>query len=362
MHDLAGYRSLNALGDKVDESFVREQLSGYYHLESVGLSRIVTEKDDTFSVSLHEGDNPEFIFKIENIAESRRVVQTRIQALQRIERHIPTIPSTRAVPAANGEFFIPCETDAGARWGTLTTFIPGGLLSSQRKPYSTIVLNDVGRRLAQIQDALSAMGPQARSAGHVLWDVRLLPELADDLSGLLADSHARTLIAQVVRDYEAIADRLQRLAQSLCHGDFHPNNIIVSDDCQKVVGIIDFGDMHAMPAVCDLGTCLFYYIDERAAKPLEGCRHVLNGYLSMNRTFDGGLIPLLPIIMKARCVLTILLPLLMCKASPERGGHFPAQISKRVRQLEFLEPLNDTQIIEALTAAAPQTVAKESQG
>jgi Ser/Thr protein kinase RdoA (MazF antagonist) len=351
MHDLDGYRALATANAMVSEAYASAMLANAYGLDSVRLSRIVTEKDDTFAVRPRACGDPAYLLKIENAAEDYETVRLRAMALRILECRAPAIPCTRIIASLDGDLLTRCDTSGGVRWATLTTFVAGSVLSTMPMPYRSSTLRDIGRRLAQMQKALGE-APRGRRchSTRVLWDVRLLPVLADDLGGLLSGERQRALMATAVASYRVVESWIETLPESLCHGDFHPGNILVNGDRGGITGIIDFGDMHMMPVVCDLGTCMFYCIDDLADDPLAGCAQVLEGYLRADPTFDRRQLALLPSIMKARCALTVLLPLLVGQASRERQGHYSGRVVTRLRQLEFLESTQEGDLTGELMA------------
>jgi hypothetical protein len=259
------------------------------------------------------------------------------------------------------------------------TFLHGDMVSALPGPLSEPLLDDIGVRLAQLQHALSPL-QYHDVPGRVLWDVRLLPQLAEDLLPMLEDDESRSRVTQAVDDYMAVAPEVERLPATLCHGDFHPGNMMVDPDApQRLSGILDFGDMHMMPTICDLGTCLFYLIDAASYPddPLAPCRIALESYMrevgccvghgsgfgsdggcidgnctnGNNGVFDVQQLDLIPAIMEARGALVVLLPLMTERFSGVEAGHYLVDPQRRLDKLRLVQNLGWPTMAERLGIA-----------
>ena len=69
--------------------------------------------------------------------------------------------------------------------------------------------------------------------------------------------------------------------------------------------------------------------------------------------FDTALIDLIPAVMKARCILTILLPLLAVTSDRSRMGHYQGTTQIRLNQLRLLCEWDEDAIVRALTPVSP---------
>jgi Ser/Thr protein kinase RdoA (MazF antagonist) len=382
MHDFAGYEMLRVPHDAISAGEASEFAKYWYGLHDVATRRIATERDDTFAVSLHGEAEPRYILKFEHPAESRDSVLLRAQALTLLQETQPDIPATRLIPARGEELVTRFEQNDTVRWATLTTFLHGAMVSALPGPLSEPLLDDIGVRLAQLQRALSPL-QYHDIPGRVLWDVRLLPQLAEDLLPMLEDDESRSRVTQAVDDYMAVEPEIERLPATLCHGDFHPGNMMVDPDApQRLSGILDFGDMHMMPPICDLGTCLFYLIEAASYypdDPLESCRSALESYMQEvdsrashgsdsgsdggydddgysdgncnddnNSGFDVQQLDLLPAIMEARGALVVLLPLMAERFSGVEAGHYLVDPQRRLDKLRLVQNLGWPAMTEQL--------------
>jgi Ser/Thr protein kinase RdoA (MazF antagonist) len=396
MHDFVGYEMLRVPHDAVSAAEASEFAEYWYGLHDVATRRIATERDDTFAVSLRGEAEPRYILKFEHPAESRDSVLLRAQALKLLQETQPDIPATRLILARGGELVARFNQNDTVRWATLMTFLHGDMVSALPGPLSEPLLDDIGMRLAQLQHVLSPL-QYHDVPGRVLWDVRLLPQLAEDLMPMLEDDESRSRVMQAVDDYMAVEPEIERLPTTPCHGDFHPGNMMVDPDTSQCLsGILDFGDMHMMPSVCDLGTCLFYLIDASSYpnNPLMPCRIALESYMrevdsrashgsdsgsdggydddsysdgncndGNNSGFDVQQLDLLPAIMEARGALVVLLPLMAECFSGVEAGHYLVDPQRRLDKLRLVQNLGGPAMAEWLDIAQnviTQHTSKES--
>ncbi|MCI2186673.1 phosphotransferase [Bifidobacterium tibiigranuli] len=367
MHDFSGYEMLRVPHDAVSAGEASEFAEYWYGLHDVATRRIATERDDTFAVSLRGEAEPRYILKFEHPAESRDSVLLRAQALTLLQETQPDIPATRLIPARGGELVTRFEQNETVRWTTLTTFLHGVMVSALSGPLPRPLLDDIGFQLAQIQCALSDMS-YCDTPGRVLWDMQLLPQIAEDLLPMLHEAESRRRVSQAVDDYMIVAPVVEQLPATLCHGDFHPGNLMIDPDApQRLSGILDFGDMHMMPPICDLGTCLSYLIDERSYPndPLMPCRVTLEGYVKgigygNGHSFaNAWQLDLLPSIVEARGALAVLLPLMTEQFSGVDAGHYLTDLQQRINKLRLVQDLGQL-VAERLGIARQRSMLEHS--
>jgi Ser/Thr protein kinase RdoA (MazF antagonist) len=77
--------------------------------------------------------------------------------------------------------------------------------------------------------------------------------------------------------------RLSKLPSSVIHGDANDHNVIVEGE--KVVGLIDFGDMIHSFTVGDLAIAIAYVVLDKS-DPLACAKDVVAGYMSESTLSD----------------------------------------------------------------------------
>ena len=221
-------------------------------------SVLPSERDQNFS--LDAGDE-RFVLKIANRTESRALLEAQNAVLKHLETRISFCP--RVVPALNGEL-ISTESDFYVR---LITCLPGVPLA-QATPQTSALLCDFGRKLGQLDRAMSDFDhPALHRDFH--WDLANGNRVIDQHAGLIEDAQLRELVRECRFEVNA------RLRRSVIHGDANDYNVLVDGD--RVVGIIDFGDMVYSWTVGNLAVALAYVVlgkdDPRAA-----AGHMIDGY------------------------------------------------------------------------------------
>lgn len=347
MHDLAGYRTLGIAHCAVTEDDALRLLADDWALTDVQLERIATERDDTFAVVVGGGVQPRYLLKIEHPSESYNSVRMRARALVTLERRAPALPITRLVPCVDDGLVARFEKTGSTRWATLTTFVPGHIIARMPMRPSPALLDHIGTSLAAIQQVLSDVRAGEERPDRILWDIRLLPILAQDIAPMINDAETLERIDMAVATYNTVADAITVLPQQLCHGDFHPGNLTVNEEHpDEIAGIIDFGDMHNMPVACDVGTALSYLVDDALDDPFFPCRITLAAFLRATPHVDHNWIVLLPAIMQARAALTILLPLLAQRMAGTKPDHYLFRPQSRLKRLRIMQSPSITSLVD----------------
>jgi Ser/Thr protein kinase RdoA (MazF antagonist) len=197
---------------------------------------------------IETADGRRYVFKISNPSEPVSVVDFQIAALQHIARVSPDQPVPRVV-----------RTLAGRSRDTVT--LPGGVQTTVRMltylegiqiretPRTAGQRRAMGRVLAELNLALRDFSHT--SATHdLLWNVSAAHRLTAKLDAI-EDTQRRALAESfMTRFTDHVLPRLDSVRAQVIHNDYHLYNVLVApDDHERVVGIIDFGDMLHAPLV-----------------------------------------------------------------------------------------------------------------
>jgi hydroxylysine kinase len=235
---------------------------------------LVSERDQNFK--LRAADGRSYVLKISNPAEDPAVLDFQTQALLHIARVAPELPVSHLVSTVEGAPSCVVDGADGRRFITrLLSYLPGGLLGDA-KP-SSALLRDVGASAARLGQALRGFfHPAAR---HELpWDITQAPALRAR-THCIEDPEVRRKVEGV---FDRLADEvlpaLARMRAQVIHNDVSCNNTLV--DADRVVGVIDFGDMIHAPLVCDIAvpiTELIFGVDD----PFGVAMEIAAGYCSV---------------------------------------------------------------------------------
>jgi len=250
------------------------------------------EYDDNFQ--LLAPDLRAFVLKIMHPARDESFVDMQCRALMHLAQRAPQLMLPRVVATSRGELFTRQKLEDGSvRLVWLLTFVPGATLAEIRS-HSAELLATLGRFLGELDRELvdfSHPGTQR----DLKWDLSRAAWARDYLS-CITDG-ARRAIAEQFLDAAASLD-LSKLRRSVIYGDANDHNVLVSPPWpqpQRVVGIIDFGDMHSGLLVAEPAIAAAYalFADEQ---PLSSAAAVLAGYhevLPLNEAEISAFFPLL---------------------------------------------------------------------
>lgn len=285
------------------------------------LSRLSTEKDDTFVVNAAGG--AKFILKITNPAEQPAELDFEVRLLLHLEQVDSSLPVPRVIAASGARPYVAARDRAGQlRHVRLLSYLHGTPLD--RTTTTAAERFRVGELLARLRHATAEFSHPAD--GRILaWDVKHLL----DLSALLAyiDHPARRADLQQGLDrFAALQARIGRLRMQVLHNDFSRSNLIVDHDHpQFVTGIIDFGDAVRTAIAIDVATALLNQLPRDASgHPSEdlfaAARDLMRGYLSLAE-LTAEEIELIPHLVMARAIARALISSWRAKAFPENADY-----------------------------------------
>lgn len=224
--------------EHVDPAALTALMRDAWGLEVHGLTRLDTERDDTFRVD-HDGGT--FLAKVAHPSDPLDLLDLQDSALRTVAERDPALP----VPRVMGP-----RARLGGRVVRRLSWLPGVPVDGRR-----VRLGILGTVLGRLSLAL---GEFSHPAAHRIlpWDLRRVPELA----GYTGEPLLSDAIARFAAEVSPV---LESLPRRVIHNDFHPGNVLV-DRSGEISGILDFGDIVLTPRVCDLGVALAYLIPDDA--------------------------------------------------------------------------------------------------
>ena len=207
------------------------------------------ERDLNFRIKSDAGD---FVFKIANAEDGEDVVGFQVAALRHIRERDPSLPVPVMQPGSNGQIMQRVTTrSGGSHILRLVSFLPGTPVDST--PVTQRTWREIGKLMGRLNVALGSFyHPAARANDHP-WDtancLRFQP-----LTRHIADPSARDLVNSVFdRFRDVVKPRLDGTRHQIIHQDAHSGNVLVDpNDPERVVGLIDFGDLLYGPIIADL--------------------------------------------------------------------------------------------------------------
>ncbi len=235
------------------------------------------EYDDNFHLTSANGHA--FVLKVMHPARERSFIDLQCRALMHVAKHAPQLPLPRVTPNRHGELFTSiAAADGSTRLVWLLSFVSGTVLAEVR-PHTPELLGDLGRFLGEMDAALQSF-THAAAHRELKWDSSRAGWIKDYIKYIGA-SKRRALVETFLALYEAeVVPVLPRLRRSVIYGDANDYNVLVSDPWpqpRKVVGLIDFGDVHHGLTVSEPAIAAAYAILGKE-DPLQAAAAIVAGY------------------------------------------------------------------------------------
>jgi Ser/Thr protein kinase RdoA (MazF antagonist) len=289
---------------------------------------LVSERDQNFH--LRTDDGRQYVLKIANPAEDPAVLDFQTQALLHIARVNPELPVPDVVTTAEGAPSCVIDGADGRRFITrLLRYLPGGLLDEVQP--SRALLRDVGASAARLAQALRGyFHPAARH--ELLWDLLQVPSLRERTHHIDAPEVRQMVEGVFDRHAEQVLPALERMRAQVIHNDVSCMNTLVEGD--RVVGVIDFGDLIHAPPVCDLAVPICELIvgaDDRFGVAME----ITAGYCAVEPLTAEEIAVVFDLV-TARTAMNIAISAWRAADHPENHAYITAGIDGYTKMLPWL--------------------------
>ncbi|WP_198027523.1 phosphotransferase [Aquamicrobium defluvii] len=299
------------------------------------MSRLSTEKDDTFKVEA--ADARTFIFKVGHPAEPISEIDFQVRLLQHISQVAPELPVPRAFPSIGGDLLV-TFTDQWQqeRVARLMSYMHGNLWDGATSNASQRF--KIGEILARLRHATADFIHPADSRS-VAWDVKNLARLRPLLKNIDEPTQHNRLEAALDR-LVPLLRRVPELRMQVLHNDFNNSNLLVDPtNPEFVIGVIDFGDAVRTAIAIDVSTAMLSLLPRDAViEPMSDLfsngRDFLRGYLSQADLTREEL-QLIPHLTMARAVARALLSTWMAKKFPENAPYLQRNAASVWAQLDW---------------------------
>ena len=241
-----------------------------------------SERDQNFLMTTTDGER--CILKIANAMEEQNMLETQNQVMRHLEKRLSFCPKVMA--AKNGEFISEITSPAGDKhFARLVSYLPGKPLATVKRQ-SADLMTDLGRCMGEIDRALADFDiPGAHRDFY--WDLAQAPKLIAEYLPLIKDPLLKELIEKGSADFNRqVGPLLPGLRCSVIFNDANNYNVLVGggDDFfskdQRVVGIIDFGDMVYSYTIGDLAVAIAYAILDKL-DPLSTAAQIVTGFYAV---------------------------------------------------------------------------------
>ena len=235
------------------------------------------EYDDNFHLTSAAGQA--FVLKVMHPAREHSFIDLQCRALTHLAQRAPHLPLPRVKPNRSGALFTSmAAADGSVRLVWLLTFVIGTALA-EVCPHTPELFGDLGRFLGEMDAALQSF-THAAAHRELKWDSSRAAWIRDFVKHI-ADAQRRALVEKFLALYEAeVLPLLTRLRRSVIYGDANDHNVLVSNPWpppRKVVGVIDFGDMHHGLTASEPAIAAAYAILGKE-EPLPAAAAIVAGY------------------------------------------------------------------------------------
>jgi Ser/Thr protein kinase RdoA (MazF antagonist) len=291
-----------------------------------------SERDENFLV---EAGSDRYVLKFANPAEDRAVTLYQTRAMTRVAQET-SLRVPQVLPTLSGEEFAEFrDHDGRIRLVRLLTFLPGTMIAGVQA--TPALRGRIGAALAQLDGALADLTdpcpPQDLS-----WDMDRAARLRP-LLGNIEKTADRILAERALDSFEtSVTPIYAGLRAQVIHNDLNPFNVLVDEsDHERIVGILDFGDIIRAPLIQDIAIAASYHVG-RDSESLRPIGEMLAGYLAV-APLAREEIDLLPDLIAARLAMTVIITEWRAAQFPENRAYIlknhPAAVAGLARLAEM---------------------------
>ncbi|HEY6805722.1 MAG TPA: phosphotransferase [Pyrinomonadaceae bacterium] len=260
---------------------------------SIVAQELPSERDQNFLLTT--ATNEHFVLKIANAFETRNLLEAQNEAMQHLEGRVSFCP--RVINALSGESITQILTKESPHYVRLITFIEGQPLAKVEQ--SPALLFNFGASLGKLTAALADFDHEALHRSFH-WDLANGLRVITEYNVLFNENLLRQQMDEFAFKFKnEFSVQLNTLPRSIIHGDANDYNVIVDHD--RVVGIIDFGDMVHSYRAGELAVALAYVVLDKP-DPVACARGLVKGYLSESVLTEAELNLLWPLMLLRLCM------------------------------------------------------------
>lgn len=247
--------------DRVDVILAQAIAEKYFGIQATA-AELPSERDQNFLLETRAGEK--FVLKIANAFEDRAVLEVQNAMMTHLATRVSFCP--RVVPATTGEQIVTVE----GRLVRVLSYLPGRPLA-RVEVQSPELLYDLGRKLGQLSRALVGFDHQATHR-NFYWDLANGVQIVENFGTQINTNWLREMVLSYGKN---LCLSVAKLRRSVIHGDANDYNVLVENE--RVVGLIDFGDMVYSYTVGDLAIAVAYVVLGKE-DPYAAATPVIDGY------------------------------------------------------------------------------------
>lgn len=314
---------------------------------------LLGERDQNCRVETAAGER--YVVKISNPSESLAVVDFQIAALDHICCVAPSLPVPRVVRTLGGQTHATLVLpDGSATSVRMLTYLDGVQVRDTRR--TATQRRAMGTFLAELNLALRDF--EHPSATHdLLWNVATAHRLAAKVDSIEEGPRRALVSTFMARFNRHVLPLLPHLRAQVIHNDYHLYNVLAApQDHERIVGVIDFGDMLHAPLVGEVATAAAFHMSSPAgsgpamsgpADPLLGPAQFLGAYHA-TLPLDESEQEIVADLMATRHLITVLISEWRARRYPENYDYIMRHNAASWEALTLLADLSRDQARELL--------------
>lgn len=288
------------LPTRASAEFATRMAAELYGIEAAA-QRLPGEYDDNFQLSSKDGTR--YVLKIMHRSRERDLIELQCRVLSHIGARAPQLQLPRVQPLRSGNPIATVTDETGANRHVWMLNYIGGRSLVETRPHAPQLLESLGEFMGRMDAALADFADDA-ARRELKWDLSRAGWIGDYVHHI-EDPTRRRIVETFMTAYDAeVVPALPRLRRSVIHGDANDHNVLTDArraELPRVVGVIDFGDMHYGITVCELAVAAAYALLGES-DPLAAAAHVAAGYHRVFPLTEPELAVLFPLIAARLCV------------------------------------------------------------
>ncbi len=236
------------------------------------ITQLAGERDRNFKI--READGRIWVLKVGHPADPAGLSDLQRDVLLTVAETDPALPVPRVRETLDGTaeaLWMPPGSNPGAPPCRVRaySYLAGHPLHGVST--STVLRGELGSVLGRLGRALSGF---VHPAAHhdLIWDASRVTRIAELIDP--ADTQVRGALDHVA---EHTLPRLAGVRHQVIHNDANPHNVLATPDGERIVGLIDFGDVIWAPVPQEIATAAAYQLADASAG-LEACLDLVRGY------------------------------------------------------------------------------------
>lgn len=255
---------------KFTESFIISLIQEHYNLE---VSCKILNGYDELNFLLTDSSDKKYIFKIATEEHNPYFLEAQVKMIKVLSNSILSEKFQHYIPTKNNQDIGQITLKETQFYFRMLSYLEGDFWINQKQKTSSLSKN-LGLFLGEMDFVLKDFKHPAANR-YYEWDIKNALEARKNLHCIKSHQNRR-LVAYFLLQFETeVTPNFADLRTALIHNDANDYNILVDGD--RIIGLIDFGDMVQTSLVNNLAIACTYAM-LNSEKPLEVATQIVRGY------------------------------------------------------------------------------------